>query len=155
MQSGFRIFHVEDNPADAEILRIALAQTGIVCEITVFESGVEVLSHLDSLSRTETAAPEAPPVPACDLLLLDMNLPRMNGFEVLESIRSKKAFGDLHIIVMSGSRNPEEIDRCMRLGASGYLPKGSRIEETFGVAEQLAVLLKEMKSAGTSRAADI
>lgn len=139
-QDRFRIVLVEDNPADAEILRIALAREDATIEITHLKAGAEAMDHLGAASV----------VP--DLIILDLNLPEISGFDVLERIRSTDHLKSIPIVVMSGSGNPEEIGRCRRLGATSYIQKPSQLPEVFGVAQQLVTLLRS-RADGSRRAA--
>jgi CheY-like chemotaxis protein len=87
-----RILLVEDNPADAHMLRTALEKTGIPVEITHLKDGVEAMEFL--------AKSQGAPQP--DVVLLDLNLPRLSGFEVLEHIRSSDELKRLPVVIMSG-----------------------------------------------------
>jgi len=120
---------VEDNPADAEMLRVALEEAGIPVNIVVLENGRAALEYL----MGETGGSGNP----CDLVLLDLNLPLMSGFEVLEQIRRMESLRGLPVVIMSGSKNPEEIDRCYELGANSYVSKPSHLTEIFTTASQL------------------
>ena len=123
-----RIALVEDNPADAEMLKVALEQTDFAVEIVVLPDGAEALKYLTS------ATPARPP---CDLLILDLNLPRMNGLEVLEKVREVDYLKALPVVVMSGSKNRAEIDRCYALGANAYVYKSNDLDEIYARAKRL------------------
>jgi CheY-like chemotaxis protein len=101
----FCIVLIEDNPADAEILRFALSEADAPVEIIQFGTGPQALHYLGANS-----APPAEGSFSCDLVLLDLNLPIMNGFEVLGHIRGTKHLKTLPVVVMSGSKNAEDID---------------------------------------------
>jgi len=120
-----RILLVEDNPADVQMLRTALGKSGMPVEIIHVRDGVqavEYLSNQQSLARF------------CDVVLLDLNLPRLTGFEVLEHIRGCDELKSLPVVVMSGSTNTDEIDRCYQAGANSYISKAIHLEEILATA---------------------
>ena len=133
----FSIVVVEDNPADAEIFRIALAQEDAGVQITRFETGADVLNYFAVSSRPAVGACR------CDLILLDLNLPQISGFEILQRMRRAEHMKTIPIVVMSGSSNPEEIARCYRLGATSYIRKPSHLPEIYVVAQQVVQMLRE------------
>jgi CheY-like chemotaxis protein len=120
-----RILLVEDNPADAQMLRTALGKTGQPVEITHVKDGVEAVEYL---------ANEQKPVQSCDVVLLDLNLPRLSGFEVLGHIRSCEELKSLPVVIMSGSTNTDEIDQCYQAGANSYICKPIHLEEILSTA---------------------
>jgi CheY-like chemotaxis protein len=124
-----RIVLIEDNPADAQVFESALQQTGLPVEITVLSDGMKALEcfHPDSHH----------PARSCDLVVLDLNLPRVSGFEVLEEIRGFDGLRNLPILVMSGSKNPVDIDRCYRAGANSYICKPIHLDEMLSLASQV------------------
>jgi CheY-like chemotaxis protein len=120
-----RIALVEDNPADAHLMETALRQTGETVEVQILQDGLEAIQNITEGRN------------AYDLILLDLNLPRRNGFEVLESLRRLNEFKGLPIIIMSGSSDPADIERCYRAGCNSYVCKPAHLEEIFVTARQL------------------
>jgi CheY-like chemotaxis protein len=118
----FRIALVEDNPSEAQIIEMALRKTGEPLQIVLLEDGVEAM---DYLSRTRDP---------CDLVLLDLNLPRLDGFEILGRVRRDDQLRSLPVVVLSGSSNPEEVARCYRTGANSYICKPLHLDEIFAMA---------------------
>ncbi len=125
-----RILLVEDNPADAQMLQTSLAKTGIPVEITRIEDGEKAIEYLASDHRTVAS-------PCCDIVLLDLNLPRVGGYEVLEYIRGRQELKSLPVIIMSGSRDMDEIDRCYQAGANSYICKPIHLDEILSTAASL------------------
>jgi CheY-like chemotaxis protein len=125
-----RIVVVEDNPADALMFRIALQETGTPTEIIAITDGVEALEYFSENRAHQVLAD-------CDLVVLDLNLPRVSGFEVLEWIKTSNHLRILPVVVMSGSKNPFEIDRCYRSGANSYVCKSTHVDEIFATAVKL------------------
>jgi CheY-like chemotaxis protein len=101
-----RIVLVDDNPADAYLAQRALQATGTDTEVVWLKDGVEALEHLLSDPW------------CCDLVLLDLSMPRLNGFEVLERLRARDEFNTLPIVVLSGSCDPADIKRSYGSGAN-------------------------------------
>ncbi len=125
-----RILLIEDNPADAQMLQTSLVKTGIPVEITRLEDGEKAIEYFASDKRTLATL-------YCDLVLLDLNLPRVGGYEVLQYIRSRKELKSLPVVVMSGSRDPDEIDRCYEAGANSYICKPTNLDEILSTAVSL------------------
>jgi CheY-like chemotaxis protein len=106
-----RIFLIEDDKLDQMQVQRALRQKGVLSSLNVFneaEGAYEELQLEDSGSYP-------------DIILLDLNMPRMNGIEFLRAIRQHEKFSALKIFVLSNS--DRERDECEKLGVSGYILK--------------------------------
>jgi CheY-like chemotaxis protein len=125
-----RILLVEDNPADAHMLQTSFVRTGVPVEITRMEDGEKAIEYLAADRRTLAA-------PCCDIVLLDLNLPRVGGYEVLEYIRQRKDLKSLPVIIMSGSTDVDEIDRCYQAGANSYICKPIHLDQILFTAASL------------------
>jgi CheY-like chemotaxis protein len=119
MSATRSILLVEDNPADIKITERALRQGGIPVDLIVVRDGQEALDYL--LGR------QLPPGSSVwrrpDLILLDLNLPRLPGREVLERIRATPAFRSVPIIVLTTSRREEDVQEVYAAGANTYIEK--------------------------------
>ena len=73
----------------------------------------------------------------CDLVLLDLNLPRVNGFEVLAFLKGDAELKKIPVVVLSGSSSQQDIERCYASGANSYFCKPVGIDEVFSMAAQL------------------
>lgn len=138
---GFRVVLVEDSAADAEILRMALRKHGADVELMRLENGADALAYFGVDHEPATDASR------CDLVLLDLNLPKISGFEVLQRMRAAQHLRALPIVVLSGSTNPEEIARCHTLGATSYISKPSHLPELFAIVHRLLQMLPEFRLA--------
>ena len=110
------ILLVEDNPDDAELIRIAMADAGIVSKLDVVQDGAAALQYV----RGEG------PFSGVDhphLVLLDLNLPGVDGREVLRIMKSDDALCTIQIIVMSTSVDDNDIDATYRMHANGFVSK--------------------------------
>jgi two-component system response regulator len=127
---GRKIIIVEDNPADAKTLRVALARRNPDIETMVIEDGVRAIEFFThSLINEETER--------VGLILLDLNLPIVSGFEVLEFLKSDPQLKKLPVVVLSGSSSQHEIEHCYAAGANSYMCKPTGIQQVFDMAVQL------------------
>jgi CheY-like chemotaxis protein len=110
------ILLVEDNPGDVRLTEEAFEQGHIHNTLHVTTDGVEALDFLHQRGEHADA-------PRPDIVLLDLNLPRMNGDEVLEEIRADPKLERLPVIVLTSSSAEEDILRSYRLQANAFLTK--------------------------------
>ncbi|GGL06913.1 response regulator [Mangrovihabitans endophyticus] len=111
-----RVLLVEDNPGDVDLVAEGLEESPLPVELAVARDGVEALSWL-GLRR----GAEPPEIPS--LIILDLNLPRRNGWQVLEEIRRDSEFFRVPVVVLTSSDAAEDIDACYDRGANCYLTK--------------------------------
>nr|WP_246351304.1 response regulator [Deinobacterium chartae] len=112
---------VEDNPADALLTEEAFSQAEVPAQLWVVGDGVEALAFLRHEGEYEQ-------VPRPDLILLDLNMPRMNGLELLEEVKSDPLLGDIPVVMLTTSTNREDVRRAYALHASAYVPKPMHLE---------------------------
>jgi CheY-like chemotaxis protein len=124
---GRKIIIVEDNPADAKTLRVALARRDGTIGTMVLEDGARAIEYFSGSSTNGDT----------DLVLLDLNLPIVSGFEVLEFLKSDPQLRKLPVVVLSGSSSQHEIERCYAAGANSYFCKPTGIEQVFNMAAEL------------------
>ena len=118
MKPVHAILLVEDNPADVEIARRALGACASPVELIVVRDGQEAVDYLGADGDGATPARRTP-----DLILLDMNLPRLNGLDVLRYIRSNPTLGGVPVVVLTTSRRPEDVREVYAAGANTYIEK--------------------------------
>jgi CheY-like chemotaxis protein len=119
MSSRRAILLVEDNPADIQITRRALRESGAPVELIVVRDGQEAVDYL--CRHGAHAADASWRVP--DLILLDLNLPRLTGQEVLRHIRGEEALQSVPVVVLTTSTRPEDIRDVYAAGANTYIEK--------------------------------
>jgi CheY-like chemotaxis protein len=124
------ILLVEDNPRDVRLVREALADREIRCELLTASDGEQALRTL----RREGEFSQAP-VP--DLVLLDINLPIVNGFEVLEAIKTDPQLRTIPVLILSTSSADGDVLRCYALHANSYLVKPADFDEFSRMIGQL------------------
>ena len=111
-----QILLVEDSPTDIELTQEALEEAKVANRLHVVRNGEDALAFL----RREGEFTDAP---CPDIILLDLNLPRMNGAEVLEAIRSDPDLTHLPVIVLTTSSADEDVLRSYQLHANSYVRK--------------------------------
>ena len=129
------ILLVEDNPDDVELTRIAFAEAGSGHVIRVVTDGAEALDYL--LARGEHANRDISDMPA--LVLLDLNLPKLNGREVLQAIRENPATRSLPVVVLTTSAEPMDVGSVYELGANSYIQKPVEFERFVDVVRQIGL----------------
>jgi len=112
-----RLVVIEDNPADVLLLRDALTETGLACSVEQYTNGEEALKAIASMTE----------IP--DLILLDLNLPRVHGFEILKAIRERPLLAGAKVAVLTTSRTAADQLQSQKLGANAYIIKPSGYEE--------------------------
>ena len=125
------ILLVEDNEDDIFIMQKAIKRAGIAAPIFVVEDGRKALDYVEG--RGEFADRSRYPLP--QLILLDLKLPQLHGFDVLKAIRSNPALPPLLIIVLTSSDQDSDIERAYRIGANSYLVKPPTPEKLDGMVK--------------------
>ena len=128
----YRIIVVEDNPADVYLLRRALSQAGLQCDLTVIDDGADALAYIQSSAQGG---------PRPDLAVLDLNLPGHSGIEVLGSVRQSKNLTDLPVVVMTSSASLPERRQVEQLGVSRFITKPHDLNEFLQIGEVLKEVL--------------
>lgn len=125
--ASFEILLVDDEPGDRELARLALAQGQFGCRVTTAANGRDAMAIL----RKEPPAHRDAPTP--DLVLLDLNMPQMNGREVLEAVRDDPHLAHIPVVVLTTSEHPRDIIACYALGAAGFVTKSADLNEFFRI----------------------
>src|SRR6185503_2037849 len=107
----------EDGENDVQLLRRSFHQAGINVSFQVVGDGEECIAYLSGTGKFSNR--EEFPLP--DLLLLDLKMPRVNGFEVLRWIRSKPSLSSLRVIVLTSSERIKDVNEAYALGANSFL----------------------------------
>jgi CheY-like chemotaxis protein len=147
-QSG-HILVAEDDLTDAYFFQRAFKRAGIPVTLHFVRDGKEVLGYLQGEGQFADRA--AHPLP--QLLLLDLKMPRLDGFEVLEWVRKQPEFNDLQLVIFSSSGEPKDINRAYGLGANWYLVKPHSMEELNALVGQFKKFWLEGPSEQGSKAA--
>lgn len=128
------ILLAEDNPNDVELTLQALGEHNLANRVVTVNDGVEVLDYLSCEGRFKLRKKGNPAV-----ILLDIKMPRMDGIEVLRTIRSHPDFKTLPIVMLSSSREEFDLKRCYELGANAYVVKPVDFKDFFEAVKQLGI----------------
>ncbi len=118
--SAPRILVVDDSCADVRLLREAVQEQGIVADLLAVEDGEQALAYLANGPRP-------------DLVLLDLNLPRVDGREVLTAMKDDPELRAIPVIVLSTSSSPGDVAECYARHANSYIVKPMHLEELGAV----------------------
>ncbi|MBP0031183.1 response regulator [Roseofilum sp. Guam] len=125
-----RILMIEDNSAHVRLIQEGFKQITRPYQIRSVDNGVDAIAYLRSEPPfTERLLP--------DLVLLDLNLPRKNGREVLAEIKTDPKLKHIPILILSTSQRPEDIQESYQLHANCYLHKPSNLKQLFYLVEQI------------------
>jgi len=127
------ILLAEDDLGDQELTKRALEEGKIENELYIVKDGEEALDYL--FRRGRYTDPETSPRP--DLFLLDLNMPKIDGRQVLEQIRSIHELRNIRVVVLTTSRLEEDITRSYDLGVHSYITKPVDLDQFFNVVRTL------------------
>lgn len=125
---------VEDNDSDIFLIREALAATGMPLSVHVAKDGEQAVRFLDRVGDSEDA-----PCPA--LILLDINLPKVQGGDVLRHVRELSTCERTKVLIVSTAASTQDRDRMMKLGANGYFRKPSRYDDFMKLSDVVKAML--------------
>jgi len=124
-----KILLVEDSPSDVRLVREAIKESAICVQITVAHDGVEAMDYLHQAELGLAVRP--------DLVILDLNLPRKNGREVLAEVKASPSFRQIPVLVMTSSRSDEDIQQAYALNANCYITKPTDLQEYVNVVQSI------------------
>jgi len=123
---------VDDDDEDIYLTRRAFTQSGKDLTFTSVHSGTEMFDYLYGRAQFEDKLV----CPQPDIVLLDINIPKESGFEILRRLRSDEKFGVLPVIMLTTSSAAHDIHQAYHLGANSYMCKSVSVKEMQCVAEQ-------------------
>lgn len=122
------IFLIEDNRGDIRLIQEALKSADTPCEIAVARDGVEAMAYLRREGDFQQAR-----IP--DLILLDLNLPKKDGREVLAEIKADPTLKHIPVVVLTTSRNEEDIFNSYDLHVNCYIAKSRNLAQLFNIIQ--------------------
>jgi two-component system response regulator len=134
-----RVLVIEDNPGDVELIRMALEFAGIDCELQVIDEGEGAMAYVQQ--QPDSAGERVP-----DLVLLDLNLPKHSGLEILEAIRANQAFAAVPVTVLSSSSSRRDRAKIEDFHIAMYITKPPDLEEFLKIGPALKDLLVSGKA---------
>ncbi len=124
MSDACRILLVEDDPADLELTLSALSRYGLAERTVAVNSGDAALDYLYRRGRWRAGRSVEPAI-----VLLDLKMPKVSGFDVLAAIRSEPHLHGLPVVIFTSSAEKSDVRACYRAGASGYVVKPGDLEK--------------------------
>lgn len=140
METPLKILVAEDDVGDIRLLQRAFAAAKVKLPVHFASDGAEVLNYLQGKEPFEN--PVKYPLP--DLLLLDLGLPLISGFEIMAWLQEQPRFRRLPVIVFSNSDRPEDISRAHELGAASYVVKPQDPKELVRMVERLQAYWRQL-----------
>lgn len=126
------LFLGEDNPGDVFLIKEALREHSVACELLLANDGGEVREYFSKVERDGARVP--------DLVLLDLNLPKISGMDLLRRIKNIPCCRETPIVIISSSDSPRDRLESQALGAHSYIRKASVLEEYL----QLGAVIKRI-----------
>ena len=124
------IFIVEDNDADVLLVRKALKHSGLRFQLTHVLDGEQAVRWLRSVGSDPTMTPPK-------MVILDLNIPKLDGWEVLSELRSIADFQQTPVVILSSSSNPDDRARAENLPEVIYIRKPSTLDDFMSVGREI------------------
>ena len=128
-----KVMLVEDNPGDVELVRVAIGNCVPEGALRVFLDGQSAFEYVEGGSLTPST-----------LILLDLNLPGRNGFEILEAIQRAGTHDRIATVVLSSSTQPADRERALALGAASFMNKPGSLDEIDTLQTQLCAMISSL-----------
>ena len=130
--SNSRILIAEDDADDRYLLQTAFMEKGFSEHIEFVENGVDLFTYLDGIQPGNKDDKSLP-----GFILLDLNMPKKDGREVLKELKQHPFFKKIPVIIFTTTKNEVEIKRCYELGANSYIVKPISFEGLLQVVENI------------------
>lgn len=128
---SIEVLLVEDNLGDVELTKLALEESKLPINLSVVEDGAAALDFLHHQKKKYANAPHP------DLILLDLNLPKKSGHEVLTAIKTDEALKRIPVLVLTTSQAEEDILKAYNFYASGYIAKPPSFDQFINVVKSI------------------
>lgn len=128
------ILLAEDNPQDVDLTLEALAEHNLANNVVAVSDGVEAMEYLNYEGRFKNRKKGFPAV-----LLLDIKMPRMDGIEVLEAIRSDEKLKTLPVVMLTSSREEPDLKKCYALGVNAYVVKPVNFKDFVDAVKHIGI----------------
>ena len=134
MEELKKILLVEDDPNDVELTLTALEEYNLANETAVVSDGAEALDYLYNKGEYSTR-PKGNPI----VVLLDLKLPKINGIQVLEKIKSDKQLKTIPVCVLTSSKESHDLTECYKLGVNAYVVKPVKFKDFIDEVKSLGL----------------
>jgi CheY-like chemotaxis protein len=128
-----KVLIAEDDPSDIFLLKRAFAAAGVTASLHFVRDGQEAIDYLEG----EDIYSDRSTHPLPDLFLLDLKMPRLNGFDVLTWLRNQPGLKRLLVTILTSSDQPEDINRAYDLGANSYLLKPNNSQDLSDLVKRV------------------
>jgi CheY-like chemotaxis protein len=139
-QKDIIILIAEDDDGHAELIIEGLKDTGLKNEIIRFQDGLDLWNYLTHQCRDEMLKNNQE-----FLILLDINMPRMDGVTVLEKIKNDKCMKDIPVMMLTTTEDPREVEKCYQLGCNFYITKPIEFIKFAELLQRLGLFLQIIK----------
>ncbi|MBA2479258.1 MAG: response regulator [Planctomycetes bacterium] len=133
---------VDDNQGDLILAEEAASEVGMQADVRRESSGGDAISYLEQVSEHHAPRP--------DLILLDINMPGVNGFEVLTYIKHRPELDDIPVFMLSSSTREADVSEAEHRGADGYLGKPSDFADYVSIMQRLGTWMEGCRHGATS-----
>lgn len=127
-----RILVIEDNATDVALIKEALTEHGVSYEMSVLSDGEKAISHLLEMGNTKP-----------DLIIIDLNMPKRDGVEVLLKYRMNVALYSVPMVVLTSSDSPSDRLRTKTLGVSAFIQKPMTLPEFIALGKRFKAILEQ------------
>jgi two-component system, chemotaxis family, response regulator Rcp1 len=127
----YQILVVEDNPTDVSLIEEALSENGIPYELVVLRDGEKALRHLETLDGNDRP----------DLIIVDLNIPKHDGFKVLCEYRVKQALRSVPMLILTSSDSPRDRQRARDIGVSAFIQKPMTLEGFIALGPKFKAII--------------
>ena len=131
MKTVPEVLLVDDNPADIDLMSEVLAKSKRDLHVNAVSDGAEAIAFINRQGKYAEA-------PSPDLIVLDLNLPRKDGREVLAELKTDLALAKIPVVIFTTSQSNSDITRCYELGANCYLRKPGNLPDFVAVVQSMA-----------------
>lgn len=130
ISNDIEILLVEDNLADIRLIEEAFKEASINYNITAMQDGEKALNYLKKIDEFEN-------VTTPDIIILDLNLPKINGLEVLQIVKNDSALLSIPIIILTSSQDSQDVQNSYKGHANCYIQKPENLEGFINLAKQI------------------
>ncbi len=135
LERPMRVLVVEDNPADVELLRMAMGTAGFRYEMTQISDGAEALRQVRQLAGGTSLLP--------DVIVMDLNLPKYDGLQILEEVRSHARLAEIPVTILTSSSARRERSPVQTFSRVRYMIKPLDLDEYLGIGARIRDFIRE------------
>ncbi|HWB86535.1 MAG TPA: response regulator [Bryobacteraceae bacterium] len=133
IESAVSILLIEDNAGDVTLIRESLREHGLKCQLVTIRDGEKAVQYVDNMEADAASGPS--------LIILDLNLPKVNGLEILKRLRESSKFQQVPVVVFSSSDDARDRQSVEQLGATRYVQKPSNLQEFMTIGRVIGAVI--------------